>query len=67
MENIQENLHINYYNQSSLVAQQVKDLPLSLWQFESLLWHEFHPWPKEMPHATGAAKKKGGGDINCYN
>ena len=31
---------------SSLVAQWVKDLALSLQQFGSLLWHGFGPWPR---------------------
>ena len=34
------------------MAQQVKDLALSL------LWHGFNPWPRELPHAVGVAKKK---------
>ena len=24
----------------------------------SLLWHEFNPWPRELPHAVGVTKKK---------
>ena len=31
---------------SSLVAQWVKDLVLSLQQLRSLLWCGFHPWPR---------------------
>ena len=31
-------------SQSSLVAQWVKDLALSLLWLGSLLWHRFHPW-----------------------
>ena len=43
---------------SSLVAQQVKDLVLSLQQLRSLLWCQFDLWPQELPHVMGAAKKK---------
>ena len=35
----------------SLVVQQVKDPALSL------LWHRFDPWPWELLHAMGVAKK----------
>ena len=31
---------------SSLVAQQVKDLALSLWRLRLLLWHRLDPWPE---------------------
>ena len=31
--------------ESSLVAQQLKDLVLSLQQLRSLLWHSFNTWP----------------------
>ena len=40
------------------MAQQVKDLALSLLQLGLLLWHGFDPWPWELPHATGEAKKE---------
>ena len=44
---------------SSLVAQRVKDLALSVqWLGGHLLWHRFDPWPGEIPHAAGIAKKK---------
>ena len=39
---------------SSLVAQRVKDLALSLLWLRLLLWHRF-----DLPHALGTAKKKG--------
>ena len=39
-----------------LVAQQVKDL-VSLQWLGSLLWYRFDPWPWELPHAMGMAKK----------
>ena len=39
-------------NGSSLVAQQTKDPALSL------LWYRFNPWPQELPHVLGMAKKK---------
>ena len=38
------------------MAQQVKDLALSLQQLWSLLRHEFHLWPRNF-HITGVAKK----------
>ena len=47
-----------YIFQSSLVAQWVKDLALSLLWLRSLLWHRLDPWPREFPHAVGAVKKK---------
>ena len=37
---------------SSLVAQQVKDLALSL------LWHGFNPWPRELLHGVDSVKKE---------
>ena len=40
------------------MAQQVKDLALSLHQPGSLSWHGLATWPQELPHATGTAKKK---------
>ena len=43
---------------SSLVAQWVKDLALSLLWLRSLLWRGFDSWPQELPHALGTAKKK---------
>ena len=36
------------------MAQQVKDLTLSLQQL--MLWHRFSPWPGKLPHAE--EKKK---------
>ena len=42
---------------SFCVAQWVKDLALSLQHLESLLWRQFNPWPGELLHATGMAKK----------
>ena len=41
----------NEKSRSSLVAQQVKDLMLSL------LWHRFDPWPGELLYAAGWPKK----------
>ena len=38
---------------SSLVAQRIKDLVLSL----RMLWHRFDPC-RELPHAVGMVKKK---------
>ena len=40
------------------MAQWVKDLALSLQWLGLLLWHKFDPWPRELPHALGSAKKK---------
>ena len=40
----------------SLVAQWVKD-PMSLPWLGLLLWQMFDPWPRELPHATGATQK----------
>jgi len=31
---------------------------VSLQRLGSLLWHEFNPWPGELPHATGEEKTK---------
>ena len=39
------------------MVQQVKDLVLSLLWLRSLLWHEFNPWPQELLHDVGVAKK----------
>ena len=36
------------------VAQQVKDLALSLQRLRSLLRRKFDPWPQELPYAMGA-------------
>ena len=47
-------------NHSSLVAQQVKDLALSLLWLWLQLWCKFSPWPREFLHALGAAEKKRG-------
>ena len=33
------------------------DLALSLQWLGWLLWHRFESWPRELPHAVGAAKK----------
>ena len=44
---------------SSLVAQRVEDLVLSLQWLGALLWHTFHPWRGDLPHAAGVAKKEG--------
>jgi len=38
--------------QSSLVAQRVKDLKLSLQWLGLLLWQRFGPWPGELPYAV---------------
>ena len=38
--------------------QWVKDSALSLQWLRLLLWHGFHPWPWEHPHAVGRAKKE---------
>ena len=43
----------NRGSRSSPVAQQVKDLALSLQQLGSPLWHRFSPYPWKFPHATG--------------
>jgi len=45
---------------SSLAAQQVKDLALSLLWLRSLLWHRLNPWPRNfrMPQAQLKGKKK---------
>ena len=40
------------------MAQQVKDLALSLQGLRSLLWHEFHPWPENLQVLSMQAKKK---------
>ena len=46
-------------SKSSLVAQWVKDLALSLQQLESLLWHRFDPWPRNfyMPQVQQTISK----------
>ena len=41
----------------SLVAQQVKDLVLSLLRLVSLLWHRFDPWPENF-HITWVQSKR---------
>ena len=38
------------------MAQHVKDLMSLLWLWLQL-WHEFNPWPREILHAVGVAKK----------
>lgn len=40
------------------MAQQVKDLELSLMRLGLLLWHSFNPWVQEFLHAASAANKK---------
>ena len=40
------------------MEQQIKDLVLSLQWLRLLVWRGFSPWHKELPHATGTAKKK---------
>ena len=42
------------------MAQQVKDLALSLQWLESLVWHGFDPWPRNfhMPRAQTKKKKE---------
>ena len=45
-------------SRSSLVAQQVKDLALSLQQPRSLLWHGFDPWPGNFHTPQARTKKK---------
>ena len=42
---------------SSLGAQWVKDLALSLLWLRSLLWRRVHPWPGNFCHGTGVAQK----------
>ena len=43
---------------SSFAAQQAKDLALSLLQLRSLLWHRFHPWPRNFPRLQGWKTKQ---------
>ena len=45
---------------SSLVAQQAKDLVLSLQELRSLLWYRFYPWPRNfyMPKVQHYHSKK---------
>ena len=43
---------------SSLVAQQVKDLVLSLQWLGLLLWHGFDPWPENFYILWAQQKKK---------
>ena len=40
------------------MVQHVKDPALWLQWLGLLLWYRFDPWPRELPHAVGAAKKK---------
>ena len=40
------------------MAEQVKDLALSLQRLRSLLWCRFHPWPGELPQVMGVAKER---------
>ena len=46
------------YLRWSLMAQQVKDLALSLLWLRSQQWHGFNPWPRELVPAMGVAKCK---------
>ena len=46
------------YVRSSLVAQWVKNLALSLKQLRSLLWHGFNPWPGNYRRHGQKKKKK---------
>ena len=43
---------------SSLVAQQFKDLVLSLQWLRSLLWHGFDPWTRKFPILRVQPKRK---------
>ena len=47
--------HLNWEFPSGL---EVKDPALSLLWLWSLLGHRFNPWPGELLHVTGAAKKE---------
>ena len=47
------------------MAQGVKDLVLSLLWLGSLLWHAFNLLAQELPHATGAAKRRKRKEILC--
>ena len=49
--------YLKNQSQSSLVAQLVRDLVLSLLWLWILLWYEFDPWPGELLHTAGTAKK----------
>lgn len=41
------------------MAQQVKDVVLSLQWLKSLPWCRIHPWPRNfLPHTMSVAKKK---------
>ena len=53
---------------SSHVAQQVKDLVLSLQWLRSLLWHGFNPWPGNfhMLQVQPKKKKKNEGKIKTF-
>ena len=50
-------LSLKFRWRNSLVVQWVKDPALSLQWLGLLLWCRFNPWPWELPHAAGAAKK----------
>ena len=43
-------------NRSSLVAQQVKDVALSLQQLGSVLWGGFDPWPEDFQRLQAQPK-----------
>ena len=43
---------------SSHVAEQVKDLALSLQQLRSFLWFRFNPWPGTSTHAVRKKERK---------
>ena len=53
---------------SSLVAQWVNDLTLSLLCLGSLLWHGFDPWPRNFLMPWAKKKKKAKiNEENCMN
>ena len=45
---------------SSLVAQRVKDLVLSLLWLRSLVWHGFDPWPWGTSTCCGCSREREG-------
>ena len=51
----------NVVQESSLLAQQIKDLALSLQLLRSLLWLRFDPWPGNFCMLK-ARRKEGGGE-----
>ena len=61
--NLYNVIYVTHYNKkmsigSSLVAQQVKDLALSLQRLGSLPWHGFSPWPRNFHMAQEQPKQK---------